>query len=290
MSHVQTLMGKLRRNLGQAGVRFISGTTSAAGAANGSYFEMAGIAGNNDAWNGMEAMLTSGTFVDEARFVEDFVASSGRFYFTNNPFPGQIASGTRFECYEKGSWAPAHLRSFLIDAAGWLLERLQPHELVNYELEVTKSGNIVGQHARCELPTGFIPYGGAYAPFTRPVRVADGDRGLILVSPDDWWFIEQDQDAGLLANAGDDLVRYVGYIGGRTDAADTASKLYYLPAISESFVFTVIPEPAFDNDGNWKLPEIHWDRLAAAATALALAANDLEEKAGYWWTIAGVEK
>ncbi|MFQ5628102.1 MAG: hypothetical protein ACE5I1_05020 [bacterium] len=289
MPHLQTILNNVRRNLAQEGFRFYKGTTTSAGATDGTSIVDSNLTGIADAWNHCQAALLDGSFGEMSpQDVEDYTLSPNTLLFTNNPFPYQVASGVAYELYDGGNFSSWNLRNFILDAARWVLKRAPLGELRNYELEYPVAGSLGANHGLIALPTGILAHQGRYAPFTRAIRIQDGDYPFQLVDQKRWWFVEQDLDAGVLPVTGE--MRFVGYYSGRAASSDSAGQIVYLPKVSETFLFTALPEPSFDSSGNWKIPNSLWDQIEKVTTGFALAAEDYEQKAQFWFGIGGYRR
>jgi len=210
--HLQSVLNNVRRNLAQEGFRFYKGTTSSAGATDGTTVIDASLTGADDAWNHCQCAILSGDFAEMSpQAVEDFTSSSGTLDFSNNPFPGQIANSVTFELYDGGNFSSWNLRTFILDAARWVLKRAPLGELRNYELEYSVSGSLGTNHGLIALPTGILAHQGSHAPFTRAIRVKNGNYAFQLIDQKRWWFVEQDLDAGVLPTTGE-IWRAIGLL------------------------------------------------------------------------------
>lgn len=287
-SNVQTIVNNIRRNLAQDGFRFFKGTTTASGGAGGISIICSNLTGGTDAWKYCQVQLLDGSFGEMTpRRVEGFNSSAKSLDFTNNSFEYQVPGGVAFEIYDGGNFSSWKIRSFVADAARHVLKNVRLSDVHNYELQYERSGTVIGGRGVAELPNGILSYPGPHQPFTRTPKVKSGNYSLTIIPDDRWYFIEGDLDAGVIPQTGD--IKYVGYIDARRSAGSTYSTLTYLPAISEVFIFSAIPEPAFDSSGNWSVPPSLWGRIEKVATAEMLASESNHEQAKFWLGMAGMK-
>jgi len=86
MSNYSDINGDVRANLSQEGFRHYNGTSTAAGAADGTTIIDTALPGIDDSWNNAQCLILSGDFSEMTpKEVEGFTESSGTLTFTNNP-------------------------------------------------------------------------------------------------------------------------------------------------------------------------------------------------------------
>lgn len=99
---IDEMLSSANGQLDQSGKqRHIAGTTSGAGAANGTTFVASGLTGVDDAYNEMEVRITSGANAGQRRIIGDWDNTSKTGTLTE-PFTSQVAGSVTFEIGEKG--------------------------------------------------------------------------------------------------------------------------------------------------------------------------------------------
>jgi len=98
----QELLSQSRSELKDTGqLRYKEGTTTSAGAADGSTLVSTSLGGADDAWNQAEVRITSGDNSGQRRQIGDYVSSTGTISLVEN-FTHQVANSVTFEIGEKG--------------------------------------------------------------------------------------------------------------------------------------------------------------------------------------------
>lgn len=267
MSDFSTILGRVRTNLLEEGVRYKKAAATSDGATDGTSIISTSLAEFDDAWNNCICKVLDGNAAGLKKTVEDFTASSDTLSFTNNPFPRRILSGVAFELYEPGIWDGDDLKKYIELAANLFLRKATDLN-VNYTVRET-IGGLLGV---CDLPANVLKFvdpivkiGGKVAAIIPPNRAAQYDNDPYIDPVNGTPF---------------------AYFYGREDSDETVGQLIYKPSTNASCVFNYVPVAVFDTDGTWDVPNEAWDPIVSWATGLALQASERVDLGNSWINMA----
>lgn len=264
MSDFSIILGRVRSNLKQKGVRHKLFTTTSNGATDGTTVISTELTELDDYWNNAQLIsqnLTTQETLD-VRTVEDFANTGGILSFTNNPLRSQMLSGSILVVTEKGSWREDDLKRFVLEAADIFL-RIAPEDIArNFKVRQ----NVGGLTGNANTPANVLRY-------VKPTVLVDGKKCKVM-SPDRASYLTE--GAYLPTDS------YVGYFAGRLDATKNIGQFRYRPSNNVNVQYHFIPVPAFDTSNNWKVPDEMWNPIVFGATQLALAANERIQLAAKW--------
>ncbi len=263
MSDFSTILGRVRSNLMEAGVRYVKASTTSAGSATGTTMISTTLAEFDDAWNNCICKILDGTAAGLKRVVEDFTASIDTLTFTNNAFPLQIASGVKFELYEPGVWEGDDLKKYIEQAANLFLRKA-----TDLNANFTVRETVAGVAGVCNLPANVLK-------FVDPI-VKINSKVAAIISPNR--AAQFDNDPYINATTGTPIA----YFYGRSGSTTNIGQLIYKPATNVNCVFNFVPVASFDTDGAWKVPEEAWEPIQFIATGLALQASERSDLAQTW--------
>lgn len=263
-SHLELMQrevrGFLNENLKSRYLRF---TATSDGAADGSTIISTSLYGQNDAWNGVEVEVLSGTLEGQSRIAEDFTNSTDTLDFSNNKFPSQVATGISCELYESKIWSGKQIRNRLIQAINTLAGLIPKAMLKDYIVKesVGSIGGLADPPASCiDLHAVYI-----------------NDKPAIPVPVERMERLISGRDAFAAPTT---TTRYFYLFEGKDS---TNGQLRHFPATNTTVAYHKVPYmSAFESAGSTYFPtEFHSAASAYAAYLSYLANRDLDFAEGY---------
>ena len=266
---VEQIIESVRRNLFEAKkIRYFKGTTTSAGAADGTTAIDSSISGyNDDFFNGarfrprdnVQTLTTRGQVL-----ITDFTGSTGTLTFEAAIAPDgvgdQVASGTTYEIFDEGIWSDIAIIEWINSEQDALMALLTAEALAT----VTKRSTTAGTAGVAPNPTDMI----------RPIAITVGDRVAGLLNPDEQTRFKD--DAFLPATTERPLAIFINGVS-PTDG------LRYRPANNVTITWDYVPRLAeMTTTQDTELPDHYVSLLVLSVTATAFLASEDHNNHGLW--------